>query len=307
MTSTMLSLPSNMRTETKADLLTPTDSRLSDRYEKIKQRLDPKTFAKYDKIDKASAATASLAAKTPEPSSNIFNTNLIARPPIALDKIFEKSAIKTIEKVLNPSVVLNSVLAIEKPEEKEKEKIKMIDIQDNVGETPLMLAIKNGNVQMTIKLIDSGANVNLLNKYGESALICALRTYDSDTIPDVKKKMSTIVEKLITKALINVTDHHYVTTVDLIFKMHADQKIPYDEKIAKALLGKSGTNIQDKNGDTLLMKAILRKNDNFVKYLVDNNADVNLKNNSGHTALNISIHSNNDYSSDLLIAKSANI
>lgn len=66
------------------------------------------------------------------------------------------------------------------------------------------------------------------------------------------------------------------------------------EYIKKAVERGADINIQGKNGNTLLINAILDNNSDMVKILIDLGADVNIKNNYGCTALYVASTNNID-------------
>jgi serine/threonine-protein phosphatase 6 regulatory ankyrin repeat subunit B len=85
-----------------------------------------------------------------------------------------------------------------------------IDVQDNVGRSPLMIAAALGRVEGIKVLADHGANLNLVDKYGWSALMLAV----------YNNKFEVVQELLIYQADVNLTSKGQLNAL----KIAIDQK-----------------------------------------------------------------------------------
>ncbi|WP_039458752.1 ankyrin repeat domain-containing protein [Candidatus Jidaibacter acanthamoebae] len=107
------------------------------------------------------------------------------------------------------------------------------------GDTALIIAVRGGHKKIAEFLITTGADKNASNKDGDTALITALR------------------------------NEHKSIAQSLIYNSRAD------------------INMSNKDGDTALMISARKAYGNMVQVLIENEADVNLVNKKGETALMI--------------------
>jgi ankyrin repeat protein len=124
-----------------------------------------------------------------------------------------------------------------------------IDVNETINEssqTPLMIASGNGHADIVDFLLQNGANVNAVNRSGETALI---RIAQNSIIN--KDVQLTIVEQLI--------------------------------------LAGSTINAQEKYGKTALILATESDSPKTVRKLLENGADISIKDDNEDTALNIAI------------------
>jgi ankyrin repeat protein len=189
-----------------------------------------------------------------------------------------------------------------------------VNINYNDGNTPLIVAIENENIEVVKMLLDKGANVNqkdINEQYGYTPLTVA-----------IQKKYFKVVELLLDKgADVNQTnddgftpltvaifnDFYNVDIVKLLLDKGANVNeaniygftpliIAIDEKydtnvqnveIVELLL-KRGANVdqENKHGETPLYKAVSNNNEKIVEMLLERGADVNIANKHGETPLN---------------------
>ena len=199
---------------------------------------------------------------------------------------------------------------------KESRLIKLVINQQNEkGWTPLMMTccgpLTYNNVETVKLLLENGADTNLKNSDGDTALMLISNDKSSEKFEELFRRVGRTCEY---KSSIypQSNDINNSSIVTLLLKYHADVNLKnndghtalmmvitlhryrYSENMSvpKLLLHKqSDINLQDNRGFTALMIACIDTDDNtseyIIKFLLDNKADVNLKNNDGCTALTI--------------------
>ena len=126
------------------------------------------------------------------------------------------------------------------------------------GDTPLITSIKFNNYRRVKLLLENGADVNMQNKDGKSALMIALKSSFWDYPKIADGEMNKQIPKFI---------QNKVNIADLLLENGAD------------------VNQKDKNGMSPLMFAALEGNDPFVAKLLQKGANPAEKNNKGRTIL----------------------
>ena len=134
-----------------------------------------------------------------------------------------------------------------------------VNVKDEDGRTPLIIACDYDNSKLAKLLIENGANVNAKNKNETTPLIlvCYHNNYD-------------LVKLLIDNgAGINVKDSYGNTPLSIAYEK-------CDSKIVKLLVENGAdVNVKDRFGSSLLASACRKKDFKIVKLLVENGADVN--------------------------------
>ncbi|MBX3709916.1 MAG: ankyrin repeat domain-containing protein [Gammaproteobacteria bacterium] len=154
-----------------------------------------------------------------------------------------------------------------------------IDIEDELGETPLIFSAVIGHIQVVRTLLENGADINHVNKRGLSPLHYAVISGHND-----------IVHLLLSKG----------AKVDILDKKEHTPLLKaayYGQAEAIQILLENGADINrvSKKGMTPLTRAVQRGHIEVVKLLLKNNADVYSSNKSGITALEIAkIHGRDD-------------
>lgn len=185
-----------------------------------------------------------------------------------------------------------------------------VNAKNNDGETPLHIAARYSDLDIVILLLDNFADVHVKNNDGKTALHRALAGIN--TSATMAKKVADITNLLIArKADINSKDDKGYTPFN-----HAINCWLNNFDVIK-LMVKHGAEInkQDKKGNTILHNVVkkykcdedvihlagLPKKDykfeysNYIKLLLELNADSNAKNNKGETILHAAAHySSND-------------
>ena len=155
------------------------------------------------------------------------------------------------------------------------------EVDDN-GKSALMYAIiSSSDIEVVKFLIDNGANVNLKSNDGETALMNAY-------IRGNKELVELLINSGADANLISNLKDNYGRA-----KLMEASEIGNKEAVELLIKSGVGVNEVDDNGKSALMyaceKHIISSSDiEVVKFLIDNGADVNIKNNVGQTPLSVS-------------------
>ncbi|ORX49723.1 ankyrin [Piromyces finnis] len=181
-----------------------------------------------------------------------------------------------------------------------------LNFEIHTGETPLFISLKNENFYISDILLNKGANINYINRFNETVLIYLF-----------KKKL--ITEKSLNYLLkhginVNLTDisgnsgliyslyyqneiytkkiiSYYVFDKDFILNLltTSRNKLTLKNKDLNYLLeqqyNRINVNNKNINGDTALLVAIKQQRKNFVRLLLNGNADINCKDIEGKTPI----------------------
>ena len=166
------------------------------------------------------------------------------------------------------------------------------DSRYNDDKTALMLASKNGNLEIVKSLIDNGADVNAKDDDGDTALIYASANGNSDVV-------NTLLEN---KA--NVHSKNNNGEIALMLASHFGQ----NDVVNTLIKNKATVNEKDYDGDTALMMASVYGHNEVVKTLIDNGAYINERNFDGDTALvKASVNGENNVVKNLLLNHQAEV
>ena len=135
---------------------------------------------------------------------------------------------------------------------------------DQAGYTPLMHACKNNNLEIIDDLINHNADVDIKNKNHISAITISINN-------------PTIFKRLIPSS--DDMEHLFIESCRANIT-----------EICKALTNPKYINKRDQHKSTALHYAILNNNIKLTQHLLDNGADVNIKDKDGNTALHLSLH-----------------
>jgi len=151
-----------------------------------------------------------------------------------------------------------------------------INIQDSVRQTALIISVMQNYLYIVNLLLTAHANPNIVDLYGNTALIYAAYNITDDI---------NIVNALI-KAGADLDYKNYSGDTALIFAIR--KKINIDILDALITAG-ANINIQNNDGMTALMYAARGRNIIAVNMLLERGSDINLRNSKGQTALDIAI------------------
>lgn len=166
-----------------------------------------------------------------------------------------------------------------------------INLQDAQGNTALIRAVQTNNQELTKMLISAYADLNIQNIRGETALILAAKFNDLEITNLLLKA----------KAQLNAQDRHSNTALLWAVKQN-------NLSIINILIAaKANLNIQDSNGKTALFLAAEAANKKLVKILIDGRANLDIQENYGFTALHWACREGYDNIAKILITSGANL
>ena len=168
-------------------------------------------------------------------------------------------------------------------------------VDKDMKDTYLHSAIRLYEEELAKYLIDKGADVNVVNIYGETPLMMALHN-DLDEIANM----------LLSKKEIDVTiqDEEGYTALHYVASCTDKVFLPIMRKIIK----KGGNvNARSENGYTPLHEAINNHNIKFAEMLIKNGANVNAKTNRGWTILHEAVVNGLDTHVKLLVNNGAKV
>ena len=141
---------------------------------------------------------------------------------------------------------------------------------DANGNPMLFLAVKNkSNAVIDVLLADKRTDVDLSTKNGETPLMIASIQGDLPLVKSLILQKNALVDHIGWKPL------HYASATGQL-------------EVAQFLVSKGATvDSRSLNGTTPLMMAVQSGNEQLVKYLLDNGADLQLKNDFSITAIDI--------------------
>ena len=144
-----------------------------------------------------------------------------------------------------------------------------VNIQNKWGETALHMAALFEQTDGVRCLVDSGCNVNIQNKWGETALHMAALFEQTDAVRYLAANGCDV----------NIPNSSGATA------LHAAARHGHTDGVRCLVDGDCNVNIQNKWGETALHMAARHGHTDAVRYLAANGCDVNIPNSSGATAL----------------------
>ena len=143
-----------------------------------------------------------------------------------------------------------------------------VNCPDGEGNTPVILAAMNGLEGILTELIQMGANVNICNKYGGSAMLWALIKGHNNCV------------KLLSKAGAGMSKNKRLDP--LIIKVINDRRFEYLDVLGRA---GAGVNTKDSRGEPLVVTMVKDMRYDYLQFLVRAGADVNAVDKENNTAL----------------------
>lgn len=163
-------------------------------------------------------------------------------------------------------------------------KVNDIDVKNNLGKTPLSLAVFTGNKEMLELLISKGANVNIKDDDGKSILSEAIENHDIE-----------IAKLLVNKgARMDELPFHYNAFVNNV------NEISY-------LINKSDVITKDHTGRSPLHYAALGNSVQVIEFLITNKFSIDERDNYGNTPISDAVCANSVEAAELLISKGCDI
>lgn len=125
-----------------------------------------------------------------------------------------------------------------------------VDLKNNAGQTPLMIAIQHGQITFAEMLIKEGADINVRDKRGEP-LIVKVISCNADKI--------SLLKRLLKQSSIEVDAHSQYGSNALAKAIHSNTTCLDPARLQ--LEASADPNFRDQNGYTSLHKLIYRKHD----------------------------------------------
>ncbi len=145
-----------------------------------------------------------------------------------------------------------------------------VNVLDTNGNSPLMRAVRVGNPAMIRLLMDNGADLDIRNDDGYSAVTFALMD-----------QRFGIADILLEKAKdVNAKDLEYTTIIDAAGS-------DYKNIVKRFLDNKFDINERGINGETAVMRSVAKNRLKMTQFLINNGADIRLTDSYGTTALMI--------------------
>jgi ankyrin repeat protein len=192
----------------------------------------------------------------------------------------------------------NSALHIAVPPQNHQAAIKLLlnsgidpHLRDDYGDTPLHALISLNRSPETVKtLLDGDVDITARNINGQTPLFLA-----------VKEDRLALVPLLLSRgADIFAADNSGITPFDYAMRLKGP--------ILDALISPETAQQQDSAGNTILHLAVKNKGDTLIiAKIVDQRANINVRNREGDTALHIAARMNNREAGEYILSKDANI
>lgn len=145
------------------------------------------------------------------------------------------------------------------------------DIKDlRHGQSPIHVASRKGHIAIFKLLLDNGADIEDTTRNGETALMLAVE-HGQEAAVRLLLKFGANVEAKCTP-LIRAARQRNETMVKILIEE-----------------GRADVNVKDRDGTTALLHSISTENISMVRILLERGADMNTKNNSGESALFITV------------------
>ncbi|EAX87823.1 hypothetical protein TVAG_482480 [Trichomonas vaginalis G3] len=153
------------------------------------------------------------------------------------------------------------------------------DIMDSSEDTSLMIACKNGDLEAVKILIENGANINFCNQFDMSALLFAADYHRYNVFEYLMKNGADLKAK-------DSQGNEFPIMIHLIGN---DSETNEETLIFYKRVLNCGVNINGRglNGDTPLHIAVMNNNVSLVRFLLENDADISIKNEMNQDPLQI--------------------
>ncbi|XP_038110432.1 uncharacterized protein LOC6052718 [Culex quinquefasciatus] len=156
-----------------------------------------------------------------------------------------------------------------------------IDVENNLGETPLFLAVRNNHLAVAELLIKTGANISHKDHYSSYILHAAVK---SGNVNLVKLILDYASNQNIDKAtFIDCRDYAKRTP------LHVAVQRDFQDVVAFLVSSKANVNAIDKDGESALHIASIHGHLELVRCLIEGKANPNLLNSSRQTPLYVAI------------------
>jgi len=146
-----------------------------------------------------------------------------------------------------------------------------LDVKNEDGKTALILACQAKYIKIVCELLNNGANYNLKDNTGHNALSYAIENMDTAVADILVKAGATLDNAIIDKTLFDACKSSNPKVVDII------------------IMAGANPNVKNKDGKTALILACQAKSFDTVKVLLQHRADYTIKDETGRNALSYAI------------------
>lgn len=192
-----------------------------------------------------------------------------------------------------------------------------VNLQDDEGNSLLLLAVEQQNTELAQLLLEKHANPDLANKNGASPLTVAIKQQNHAMVALLLKHNANPDQssKEVTPLLLAASKQD-TTTLEMLLKKGANPDVFYKDHISPLTLSiekenasmvkmllehHANPNLQDDKGCTALMQAIIVENEELVSLLVSHDADPSVCTlRGGYSARDLAVHSKNNAIINLL-------
>lgn len=164
-----------------------------------------------------------------------------------------------------------------------------VNIQDNHGDSAIHWSAYYGQVEITRLFMEHGANPNLISWHSDGVMIVALKEWKEDIV-------DLLLEYNVSMNIVLIKDK---PTIEAVSSGSFKNVISLKKNL--------NANAIDASGTPVLIKSASNGYPKIVKYLVSNGADINVMNPAGHTALNRAIYFGHNDVVNYLLSKGADI
>lgn len=187
-----------------------------------------------------------------------------------------------------------------------------LNAQDQAGNTPLLVALQAGNIALADWLIKQGADIQISNHAGQTALHLALDQFTKATdSAELMQSLLILVERLMKKgATIQSSDQAGNSPLHQLALQSCKTKPACQVQLqfAQALLAaKAEVNSRNADGDTPLLLTAYSGNLDLAKFLLEHQAEVNATDQVGNQALSLALDHKHYGLADRLVAQNADI
>lgn len=187
-----------------------------------------------------------------------------------------------------------------------------LNAQDQAGNTPLLAALQAGNIALADWLIEQGADIQISNHAGQTALHLALDQFTKATdSAELMQSLPILVERLMKKgATIQSSDQAGNSPLHQLALQNCKTKLTCQVQLqfAQALLAaKAEVNSRNADGDTPLLLTAYSGNLDLAKFLLEHQAEVNATDQVGNQALSLALDYKHSALADTLVAQNADI
>lgn len=202
-----------------------------------------------------------------------------------------------------------------------------LDIQNDHGDTPLIISCYKKNITLIQYLYKNGANISIKNENNESFLTIVSKSNFNDKLDDIKEILNQKrndgdtaltfackigneeeIKMLIDFGVdVNIHNKHDDSAIMILCKNNSitnDKKI----KLIEDIITKNGkVNKKNKYGFSPLIIACYFNNVELIEFLLSKNANLDTKNSDNDTPLSIACYFNNEKIIKLLVNKGITI